>query len=115
MLGRLLLILVQLVLGWYLAMELGKFVPHIGSLNLFMMAAVFTIVVWAIGVLAAAVLKDVSQPSSATLLFSFAAAVLFAVIAVFPEAHRAVQSVIGHVDARIYPLVGAVLGYAIQN
>jgi hypothetical protein len=115
MLGRLLLILVQLVLGWYAALELGKFLPHVGNLNIFLMAGIFTIVVWAIGMLAAAVLKDLSQPSSSTLLFAFAVAVLFAVVAVFPETHRAVQSVVGDVDARLYPLVGAVVGYAIQN
>jgi len=115
MLGRLLLILVQLVLGWYAALEIGKLLPHLGSLNIFMMAAVFTVVIWAIGVLAGAVLKDVSQPSPATLLFAFSAAVLFAMIAVFPETQRAVQSVIGDLDPRVYPLVGAVIGYAIQN
>ena len=115
MLGRLMLILVQLVVGWYAALEVVKGLPHLGNLDIFVLAAVFAILVWAIGLLAAAVLKDVSQPGAPALMFAFAAAVIFSALTVFPDAQRAVASVAGNLDARIYPLVGAVIGYAVQS
>lgn len=115
MLGRLMLILVQCVVGWYAALEIVKGLPKLGNLDIFVLAGIFAILVWAIGLLAAAVMKDVSRPGPPALLFAFAAAVLFSALTVFPDAQRAVASVIGNIDARIYPLVGAVIGYAVQS
>ncbi len=115
MLGRLMLILVQLVVGWYAALEIAKALPTFGNLDIFLLAAVFALLVWAIGLLAGAVLKDVAQPGPPALLFAFAAAVVFSALTVFPEAQQAVASVAGDLDARIYPLVGAVIGYAVQS
>ena len=40
---------------------------------------------------------------------------LFSALTIFPDAHNAVASVAGDVDMRIYPLVGAVIGYAVQS
>ena len=115
MLGRLLLILVQLVIGWYASIEFAKSIPNLGKFDIFVMAAVFAVIIWAIGLLAGAILKDVAVPSSPTLLFAFGAAILFASLTVIPDVHRAIADVIGHVDNRVYPLIGAVIGYAIQN
>ena len=115
MIGRLMLILVQFVVGWYAAQEIVKGLPSFGNLDIFLLAAIFAVLVWAIGLLAAAVLKDVSRPGPPALMFAFAAALLFSALTVFPEAQRAVASVAGNLDARIYPLVGAVVGYAIQS
>jgi len=115
MLGRLLLIIVQLVVGWYAGLELLKYLPNVGDLNLFLIAGLFAFLVWAIGLLAAAVLKDVSQPGPSSLLFAFAAAMLFAVLTLFPEVTTAVASVARGIEFRMYPLVGAVIGYAIQS
>ena len=115
MLGRLMLILVQLVVGWYAALEIVKALPSFGQLDIFLLAAIFSVLVWAIGLLAGAVLKDVAQPGPPALLFAFAAAVIFSALTVFPEAQQAITSVTGQLDARIYPLVGAVIGYAVQS
>ncbi|MBU2534019.1 MAG: hypothetical protein KKB37_14855 [Alphaproteobacteria bacterium] len=115
MLGRLLLILVQLVVGWYAALEIIQKLPSFGNLQLFLLAAVFAIIVWGIGLLAAAVLKDVSQPGPPTLLFAFAVAVIFSALTMVPDVQRTVAQFVGSFDARLYPLIGAVVGYAIQS
>ena len=115
MLGRLLLILVQLVVGWYAALELAKVLPSLGSFDMFILALVFAVIVWAIGLLAAAVLKDVAQPGPSALLFAFAAAVILSALPLFPDVQDAITSLTGAIDVRIYPLVGAVLGYAVQS
>jgi len=115
MLGRLMLILVQCVVGWYAALEIMKALPALGNLDIFILAGIFALLVWAIGLLAGAVLKDVSQPGPPALMFAFAAAVLFSALTIFPDAHNAVASVAGDIDMRIYPLVGAVIGYAVQS
>lgn len=115
MFARLMLILVQLVVGWYAAVELAKVLPSMGSLDLFILSLLFGVVIWAIGLLAAAVLKDVGQPGPSALLVAFATAVLFSSLTLFPEAHAAIVSVTGALDVRFYPLVGAVLGYAVQS
>lgn len=115
MLGRLILILVQLVVGWYASIEIMKNMPGLGKLDMFVIAAVFAVVVWAIGLLSAAVLKDVSQPGPSTLIFAFGAAVLFAAVTFFPDAQRMIASVAGSLDVRLYPLIGAVVGYAVQS
>ena len=115
MLGRLMLILVQLVVGWYAVLEIAKVLPPIGSLELFVLALLFAVLVWAIGLLAAAVLKDSAQPGPSALLFAAATAVVFSSLSMFPDAQSAIVSVARPVDIRIYPLVGAVLGYAVQS
>lgn len=115
MLGRLMLILVQLVVGWYAALEIVKALPTFGSFGIFALAAIFALLVWAIGLLAAAVMKDVSRPGPPALMFAFAAAVIFSAVPIFPDAQQAVTSVVGDLDARVYPLVGAVIGYAVQS
>ena len=115
MLGRLMLILVQLVVGWYAALEIVKALPNFGNLDIFILAGVFALLVWAIGLLAAAVMKDVSQPGPPALMFAFAAAVVCSALTIFPDAQQAVRSVVGELDARVYPLVGAVIGYAVQS
>ena len=115
MLGRLMLILVQLVVGWYAALEIAKALTQFGSLYMYLLALLFAVLVWAIGLLAAAVLKDVSQPGPSALLVAFATAVVFSVLPLFPEAQNAIVSVTGPFDERLYPLVGAVLGYSVQS
>ena len=115
MLARLILMLVQLAVGWYGAMEVLPHLPRLGKLDIFLLAAIFAVIVWVLGLIAAVILKDISQPSGPTLLFAVGVAVLFAALTVVPDVKDAVTSVVGRIDSRIYPLVGAVLGYAVHR
>lgn len=116
MLSRLIVILVQLAVGWYGGRELLVYLPDMQKLNIFLAAVVFAIVVWLVGLVAGAVLKDVARPSPQTLIFSMAVAVIFSVITLLPDVEGAIKSVVqGDIPHLVYPLVGAVVGYAIQR
>jgi hypothetical protein len=115
MLGRLLLIAVQLVVGWYASVELMKLVPSFDHFDIFVMAAAASVLIWLVGVIAGAAIKDLAEPGPPTLMFAFAVSVMFAAIAMLPDVHHAVASVLGPIDLRLYPVVGAVIGYAIQS
>ncbi len=67
MLGRLILLLLQIVGGWFGANAIMKYIPNAGQFELFIFAVCCAIVVFLIGVVASLVLKEVGQPSSHTL------------------------------------------------
>lgn len=115
MLGRLILILVQLAAGWYLSSEIMRLLPNMGGMKLLLLAVVFAILVWAIGALGSIVLKGVAQPSPSTLVFALVGALLFALIPMIPDAAKAVASVVKGLDPKLFPLIGAVLGYAVKR
>lgn len=116
MISRLALIAVQLIAGWFAGREVLAYLPDLGRLNIFMAAVVFAVIVWALGIVAGIVLKDVTRPSPQTLIFALATGVVFTVITLLPDAERAVASVFGRdVPELVYPLVGAVVGYAVQR
>jgi hypothetical protein len=107
--------LVQLSVGWYGASAALPHLPDLKKLNLFIAAAVVAAIVWLVGAIASLALKDVARPTPGALLYTFAVAVILAAIPFIPDAERAVESVIGPLPNLVYPLVGAVVGYAIQR
>ncbi|MGI9422232.1 MAG: hypothetical protein ACR2PA_03495 [Hyphomicrobiaceae bacterium] len=114
MFGRLVLILVQLAVGWFATPEVLKYLPKLGQLDLFVMAAVVALIVWLVGLIGALVLKDVGQPTPSTLIVSLVCAVIFAGLTLVPDIMRAIDGVV-RIPHRAYPLIGAVLGYAIKR
>ena len=114
MLARLLLIVIQLFVGWYVSLEIMKLMPPVGPLDMFLLAGIFAILVWAVATLGAAMMKDLTTPGPTALLFSFGTAVVFAALATFPDVERAVTSLVGDIDLRLYPLMGAVIGAAVH-
>ncbi len=116
MISRLALIAVQLVVGWFVGRQVMQFLPDLDQLNVFLAALVFAAIVWVVGIFAGIVLKDVASPSPQTLIFSIATGVIFTVITLVPDAERAIVSVVGQdVPQLFYPLIGSVVGYAIQR
>lgn len=116
MLGRLILLLLQIVGGWFGSHSLmgmvGGSVP--GSLRLYVFALVAAIVVYLIGVIAALVLKEVGAPSSATLSWSLLLALIAALLWNFgPQILPQVPW--GKVPAEYAVLAGAILGYIIKK
>lgn len=117
MLGRLVLCLIQLGVGWFAAPKLIALVnlPKLGSLTIFVYAVVFAVLVWLLGVVGALVLKDVAKPSPSTLAVALLGAVILAGMTLFPDIMRAINGVVPGVPERAFPLIGAVLGYAIKR
>ena len=80
MLGRLVLILLQLAGGWFGSQAIIKQIGLNGNLRLAALVIIIAIVVWLIGVIGAEVLKDVARPSGSTLAAALICAAIGAAI-----------------------------------
>lgn len=116
MLGRLILLLLQIVGGWFGAKALmgmvGGSVP--GAFQLYVFAVVCAIVVFLIGVIAAQILKEVGAPSSHTLSWSLMLALIAALLWSFGPQFLP-QVPWSKVRAEYAVLAGAILGYMIKK
>lgn len=85
MLGKLVLLLLQVVIAWLItpvllrAIPLGAAAPY----ELFIWAVLVAIVIWLTGVIGAQVLQGVGGPSSATLSWSLGIALIVAALLFF--------------------------------
>jgi hypothetical protein len=116
MLSRLILLGLQLLLGWLATPYIMHALPGLGALRLFVAAVVVAVVVWIAGLVLSQVLRDTSMPSSATLVACLIVALIGAAAitwlpAVLPDASHAMH----HVPTDAYPLIGAVLGYHLRR
>lgn len=115
MLGRLVLLLAQIIAGWGLAPRLVQMVPKFGEFRIFIYAIVFAVIVWIVGVIGGLVLKDVAKPSPAALSMALVGALIGAGLTLIPQVTGAVASLVAGVPHNAYPLAGAVLGYALKR
>lgn len=113
MLGRLVLLLVQFAAGYYAGPVLASYLPKPDVLDIFILALVYAVVVWLVGFIGSVIIKDVGQPSPATLTVSIAVALLFAGLTFIAPVMSAVNAVVS-VPRTIYPLIGALLGYTFR-
>jgi protein-S-isoprenylcysteine O-methyltransferase Ste14 len=116
MLSRLILLALQLVVAWFAAPVLVRYIPGLGRLELFVYAAVFAVLVWLVGVVGSQVLKETAMPSSAALATALVVALIAAAIytwlpMVMPDAKR----VMLNLQEKAYPLIGALIGYHIRR
>lgn len=115
MLGRLVLLLVQIAVGWFGSKALMGFLSGVpAAFSLYVFAIVAAIVVFLIGLIAAQVLKDVGAPSSSTLSWSVAFALIAALLWSFGPTYLAGVPW-GRVPAEYAVLGGAILGYWIKS
>ncbi|MEQ1653407.1 MAG: hypothetical protein ABL897_13025 [Hyphomicrobium sp.] len=114
MLGRLVLIFLQVVAGWGLAPFLRQYIPVSGAFDLFVYAALFALIVYVTGILAALVVKDVATPSPAALTTSLVVALIAAAFATYGW-DLVPQLPGGTISKRGFVLAGAVLGYMFRR
>jgi hypothetical protein len=112
MLGRLVLLLVQIVVGWFGANYIMHLIHVPGAFELYVFAIVAAIIVFLLGILAAQVLRGVGHPGSATLTWTLIGALIAAALASFgPE--YAPQIPWGRVPKEYIVLAGSIIGYLI--
>jgi hypothetical protein len=117
MLARLVLLAAQLAVAWFAAPEIVRYIPRLGStLEMFVYAAVFAVLVWLVGLVLSQVLRETGMPSSSTLVTSLVVALIFAAIilwvpAIIPDIGRLLRQI----PTLAYPLIGAVLGYHMKR
>jgi hypothetical protein len=116
MLSRLILLVAQLIVAWFAAPYIVRYIPGLGRAQLFVYAAVFAVLVWVVGLVLAQVLRDMGQPSSATLVASLIVALIGAAIVTWlPVFLPDVRASMRAIPDLAYPLIGAVIGYHIRR
>jgi hypothetical protein len=116
MLSRLVLLAVQLIVAWFGAPYIVRYIPGMGRMEIFVYAAVFAVLVWIVGLVLRQVLRDTGMPSSAALAAALIVALIAAAIytwlpMIVPEAKR----VMLNLQEKVYPLIGALIGYHIRR
>ena len=110
--GRLILFIVQLVVGWFAGQAIVHWLAFGGgSLRIFLFALVFAILAWICGLVGAELLQGVAKPSTAALVSSVVVALIGAAITFVPQ----MQGLIRGLEDLYLPLLGAVLGYHLRR
>lgn len=116
MLSRLILLAVQLAVAWFAAPEIMRYIPGLGGLQLFVLAAVFAVLVWVVGLVLSQVLRETGMPSSATLVTTLIVALIGAALIIWlPSLIPDLSRPMHQIPTRVYPLIGAVLGYHMKR
>jgi hypothetical protein len=112
MVSRIILALVQLVVGWFGAPHIVRYVPNLGVLQLFVYAVAFAVLVWIVGLVLSQGLKDIWMPSISTLAATLVGALIgAALIMLLPEVAPGLLRLLPSIPPLAFPLVGAILGY----
>lgn len=108
MLPRIVLILVQVACAWILTPKIMSYIPVAGDIRIFVIAIIFAIIVWLVGLLGAEVLKDTARPSGRTLTAALVVALIGAALFYIPGL---VEAIPYKFNDLYVPLAGAILGY----
>jgi hypothetical protein len=116
MLGRLILLLLQIVIGWFGTNAIMGFLKasQFANFRLFIFAIVAAIVVFLVGIISAQVLREVGQPSSHTLSWAVVFALIAAALWTFGPTYLAAVPW-NRVQAEYAVLAGAIIGYLIKR
>jgi hypothetical protein len=116
MLSRLILLAIQLVIAWFGAPYIMRYIPGLGGLQLFVYAVVFAVLVWVVGLVLSQVLRETGMPTSSTLVACLIVALIgAAVITWLPVLVPDLGRTLRQIPTIAYPLIGAVLGYHIKR
>ena len=115
MLARLVLLLLQFAIGWFVAPHIKRYLPALGTFDIFALAVIFALLVCIVGFIGAMILKDVAPPSSATVTTTLIVALIFAALTLVPQVMAFVNQFVKGAPRDVYPLIGAVLGYAFRR
>lgn len=112
MLGRIVLVLVQLAGAWFLAPLVAQYIPVSGVIKYVLYAVLFAVFAWLIGLVSAEVIKGVNRPQGSSFAWSIVLALVGAAILIAPTYVPNFNLVLPLGIATLsIPLIGAVLGY----
>jgi Na+-driven multidrug efflux pump len=116
MLARLVLLALQLIVAWFAAPEIVRYIPRLGELQLFVYAVVFAVLVWVVGFILSQVLRGMGTPSSSTLVAALIVGLIgAALITWLPDLVPELRGPMRQIPTLAYPLIGAVLGYHMKR
>lgn len=113
MLGRVVLILLQIIGAWFGAQFVAGFIPDGGPvLTLILYAVLFTVFSWIVGLVGAEAIKGINRPQGSSFVISLLLALVGAGILIAPTYVPSLQFTLPAGIRDLYvPLLGAVIGY----
>jgi hypothetical protein len=112
MLGRLVLIALQLAIAWFGAPYVLRYIPPLGGdVQVFIQAVIFAVIVWVVGLIGSHVIKEVSVPSSSTLVWAIVGGLIGAALVVL----KVPASIPLSFPPLLLPLALAIIGYAVKK
>lgn len=115
MLPKVVLVLLQAAGGYAAAPHIKRLLPSFGAADMLVLAVIFAVLVWLIGMLGSVVLKDIAAPSAATLTAALLGGLILAGATYVPAVTQTVSGLVKGITPGIYPLVGAILGYLMRR
>jgi hypothetical protein len=122
MLPRLVLLLLQVAAGWYIAdwiaVPIIRNVPALARpYDIFVYAVVYALIIMVVGYSGSLVLKGVRTPSGGTLLLSLALALILAGLTLVPAVTQTVSGIVPALRTNLvlYPFAGALIGYYVKR
>jgi hypothetical protein len=112
--GRLILFVLQLVLGWAAGLAIVRYTNFTGPMKLAMFAIAFAAVVYLIGLIAAELLQGVNRPAPRALISALVGAGLGLLLLVLPPYVPQLKPFLAQIPDLYLPLIGAVLGYHVR-
>ena len=110
--GRLILLILQLVVGWFAGQAIVRWLGLNGGLpvRLALYVAVFAALCWIVGLVAGEVLQGTSRPSARALASALIGGAIGAAVLFIPQ----LKPYLGNFNDLYLPLIGAVLGYQVR-
>ncbi|MEZ5818605.1 MAG: hypothetical protein R3D44_16125 [Hyphomicrobiaceae bacterium] len=119
MLPRIVLLLIQVAAAWFLATPIKSALPALfrSQYDIFIYAVLYAVIIMVVGFAGSLVLKGVRVPTSATFVASLVLAVILAVLTLIPQITGPLQDALPLLrgNAKLYPLVGALVGYLLKR
>lgn len=115
MLPRIILLALQIVGAWYGADALRRLLPLWREFDIFVWAVLFAVLVYFIGFVGSLILKGLRPPSPAAFVVTLIVALIFAGLTWIPQVTEIVRNVGIRVDPKVYPYVGALIGYFLKR
>jgi len=119
MLPRIVLLIIQIAAAWFLADPIKSALPTLvgRQYEIFLYALLYAAIIMVVGFAGSLVLKGLQVPSVRTFFASLVLAIILAAITLFSEItepiHQALPFLRG--NAKLYPLIGAVIGYTLKR
>jgi hypothetical protein len=115
MLGRLILIALQIAAGWFGAPQVLRYIPVFGDVAVLVQSIAFGVIVWAVGLVGSQALKDVAVPTSGTLVASVFFAAIGGALVIFKVPAMVTGATGVAIVPMFVPLALAIIGYAIKK
>jgi hypothetical protein len=119
MLPRIVLLLIQVAAAWFLADPIKSALPTIlgRQYDIFVYALLYAAIVMIVGFIGALILKGLRVPTLSTFVASLVLAAVFAAVTLISAINAPLQEAVPILRSspKLYPLIGAVVGYMLKR